>query len=154
RGSVSVPVRRLAMNASQGRQAVGRASSPSGRPGRPSYMAVCGGGRPARVLIWLFVAMTFSGCTSLGQWARNGFKVGPNHEAPPAPAAADWVDSNPPGVSNSPAQDRAWWTVFNDPTLNELIETAFEQNLDLQTAGMRILEARAQRGIAAGNLFP
>jgi NodT family efflux transporter outer membrane factor (OMF) lipoprotein len=98
--------------------------------------------------------MTLAGCTSLGQWARNGFKVGPNHEAPPAPAAADWIDFNPPGVSNSPAQDRAWWTVFNDPTLNELIETSFDQNLDLQTAGMRILEARAQRGIAAGNLFP
>jgi NodT family efflux transporter outer membrane factor (OMF) lipoprotein len=38
--------------------------------------------------------------------------------------------------------------------LNELIETAYSQNLSLQVAGLRILEARAQLGIAVGNLYP
>ena len=40
------------------------------------------------------------------------------------------------------------------PGLNGLIDTARAQNLDLRAAGTRILEARAQRGIAVGNLFP
>jgi len=44
--------------------------------------------------------------------------------------------------------------VFNDPVLNRLVYTAYQQNLPLKIAGLRILEARAQRGIAAGSLFP
>lgn len=102
----------------------------------------------------LVFVLTTSGCTSLNHWLQNGFKVGPNHAPPAAPVAEAWVDQADPRVKNAPAQDCAWWTVFNDPTLNRLIDTAYHQNLDLQTAGARILEARAQRHIAAGNLFP
>jgi NodT family efflux transporter outer membrane factor (OMF) lipoprotein len=47
-----------------------------------------------------------------------------------------------------------WWAVFNDPTLDSLIETAYQQNLTLRVAGARILEARALLGIARGELFP
>ena len=50
--------------------------------------------------------------------------------------------------------DQAWWEVFNDPILSSLIETAHQQNLSLKAATARILEARARRSIAAGNLFP
>ena len=44
--------------------------------------------------------------------------------------------------------------MFNDPTLTSLVQTAYQQNLTLRAAGARILEARALRGIAVGNLFP
>lgn len=111
-------------------------------------------GRTARPAIWLLITLMCTGCGSLSNWARNGFKVGPNHETPPAPVAADWIDAGAEGVTHSGAQDREWWTVFGDTTLNGLIDTAYAQNLDLKTAAFRILEARAQRGIAAGNLFP
>jgi NodT family efflux transporter outer membrane factor (OMF) lipoprotein len=47
-----------------------------------------------------------------------------------------------------------WWTVFNDPILDTLIRTAYQQNLTLREAGARILEARALLGIARGDLFP
>ena len=30
-------------------------------------------------------ALGQSGCTTLSEWYHNGFKVGPNYEAPPAP---------------------------------------------------------------------
>src|SRR5437899_1904917 len=80
------------------------------------------------------VILTISGCTSLGQWARNGFKVGPNYADPGGPVAAEWVDHADPSVASSPAQDQAWWTVFNDPTLNRLIDSAYRQNLDLRAA--------------------
>jgi NodT family efflux transporter outer membrane factor (OMF) lipoprotein len=100
-------------------------------------------------------ALALAGCTtSIGQWVRNGFKVGPNYSPPEAPVAAEWVHLSDPGVRNTPAQDYAWWTVFNDPVLNGLIDTAYRQNLDLRAAAARIMEARARRGIAAGNLFP
>ena len=48
----------------------------------------------------------------------------------------------------------AWWQTFNDPVLDSLVASAYQQNLSLRVAGLRILEARAQRAIAAGELFP
>lgn len=102
----------------------------------------------------LVVVALFTGCTSLRQWFHNGFKVGPNFVQPPAPVAEAYIDVEDPRVSCDPALDCSWWTVFNDPTLNGLIDTASRQNLNLRIAGTRILEARAARAIAVGNLFP
>jgi NodT family efflux transporter outer membrane factor (OMF) lipoprotein len=100
-----------------------------------------------------------SGCTTaphsnLIDWVKNGFEVGPNFCPPSAPVASSWIDSGDGRVRVDPAQDCAWWTVFNDSTLNGLVETAYKQNLDLRAAGARILQSRAQRNIAIGNLFP
>src|ERR1019366_5105622 len=36
----------------------------------------------------------FCGCTSLPDYLRNGFKVGPNYVTPPAPVAHDWIDAD------------------------------------------------------------
>ena len=36
-----------------------------------------------------------------------------------------------------------WWTIFNDPVLNKLVETAYGQNLTLREAGFRVLKNRA-----------
>jgi outer membrane protein TolC len=44
--------------------------------------------------------------------------------------------------------------VFEDPVLSTLIETAYQQNLSLQIAGLRIMEARAQLGVATGLQYP
>ena len=40
------------------------------------------------------------------------------------PPCAPWVDSANPRVISEPAADCSWWTVFNDPVLNGLIDTA------------------------------
>ena len=50
--------------------------------------------------------------------------------------------------------DWDWWTVFHDPVLDRLIEIAYEQNLTLLSAGTRVLQARAQLGIAIGEFYP
>jgi NodT family efflux transporter outer membrane factor (OMF) lipoprotein len=47
-----------------------------------------------------------------------------------------------------------WWGLFNDPVLSRLVEIAYAQNLTLRGAGVRVLEARAQLGIAIGELYP
>ena len=98
--------------------------------------------------------LILSGCTSLRDWAHNGFKVGPNYQKPPAPVASEWIDSKSQGVNVAREDLCNWWKVFNDPVLNTLVDQAYRQNLDVRTAGTRILAARAQRNIAAGNLFP
>ena len=49
---------------------------------------------------------------------------------------------------------RFWWRMFNDPVLNELVETARRENPTLRIAGLRILESRAVLGIASSNRYP
>jgi NodT family efflux transporter outer membrane factor (OMF) lipoprotein len=111
--------------------------------------------RACRIATIGAILLLAPGCTtSLRQWVHNGFKVGPNYCPPGAPAADQWVDEGNPAVDSSHAEDWAWWTVFNDPTLDELIDVAVAQNLDLKATAARIIEARARRRIAAGNLFP
>ena len=97
-----------------------------------------------------------SGCvtTSPLDYIRNGFKVGPNYCRPPAPVAEQWIETGSPNVRSRHLQYADWWSVFKDPTLNSLIATAYEQNLNLRIAGTRVLQARAQQAIAAGNFFP
>jgi len=56
--------------------------------------------------------------------------------------------------SSSATQQEEWWKVFKDPILDQLVETALQQNKSLEIAGLRILEAQAQLGIATGNLYP
>ncbi len=92
----------------------------------------------------LAVALSSTSCT----------RVGPDYVRPPAPIPDDWMETNEPAVKREPIEVSAWWTVFNDPVLNTLVETAYRQNPSLRAAGVRVLEAQAQRGITIGELFP
>jgi NodT family efflux transporter outer membrane factor (OMF) lipoprotein len=93
------------------------------------------------------------GC-NLRDWVRNGFKVGPNYCRPQAPVASEWIDYRDSRVRSEEADLSQWWRAFNDAVLNQLVDTAYEQNLSLREAGSRVLAARAQRDFAVGNLFP
>jgi NodT family efflux transporter outer membrane factor (OMF) lipoprotein len=108
-----------------------------------------------RLAVVVIVAVCCCGCTSVQEWVHNGFKVGPNFHEPVSPTADSWIDATDPHfVAATMPDDARWWSVFLDPTLSSLIDTAYRENLDLKTAATRVLEAQAQRNIAAGNLFP
>jgi NodT family efflux transporter outer membrane factor (OMF) lipoprotein len=96
------------------------------------------------------LAIALSGC----EWAQNGAKVGPNYTEPTAPVASTWIDYQDQQAKPQSIDLSSWWGVFSDPVLDSLINDAAHQNLNLRTAGERIEEARALRGIAVGNLFP
>src|SRR5262249_52550999 len=102
----------------------------------------------------LLLAVPLSGCTPLREYIRNGFKVGPNYGRPPAPVAQDWIDAADARVRKDSDGRRRWWTVLHDPGLHALVCDAYRQNLTLRQAGFRVLQARAQLGIAIGNFFP
>jgi multidrug efflux system outer membrane protein len=53
-----------------------------------------------------------------------------------------------------PLGDQKWWEVFQDKQLQDLIHTALQQNYDVRIAATRILEARAQVGIARADQLP
>ena len=88
------------------------------------------------------------------QWWRNGWKVGPDYCRPAVPLADDWVTGFEPEFSEGCESGEFWWHAFGDPILDQLIQVAYQQNRDLRAAGLRVLQARGQRAIAAGNLFP
>jgi NodT family efflux transporter outer membrane factor (OMF) lipoprotein len=115
-------------------------------------------GRPGTTLLSLALLVSFvvglCGCTSVSEYVRNGFKVGPNYSAPNAPVAPTWIDAKDPKVRLDNPDLAAWWCTFDDPVLNDLVQRAYNQNLTLRAAGLRILEARYQRAIAFGNIFP
>ncbi len=80
--------------------------------------------------------------------------VGPNYVKPTAATPGEWIQQQDPKIKSGDADFSNWWTVFKDPVLDTLVEKAFQQNLDLRIAGIRILEARAQLGIAIGDQYP
>ena len=82
-----------------------------------------------------------------------GCMLGPNFKPPPAPVASTWIESGTPALDVQ-SQYPKWWTVFNDPALGRVVDRAYRQNLTLRTAGVRVLEARAQLGVAIGELYP
>jgi len=105
-------------------------------------------------LLAAFLLIVCTGCTSWRDYLHNGFKVGPNYHRPNATVAQHWIDAGDIRTERNPEILRCWWTTFNDPKLNELIACAYRQNLTLREAGFRILQARATRAIAVGNIFP
>jgi len=85
--------------------------------------------------------------------------VGPDFKRPDVP----WLDDWQPGAIESPAAESAppprslpdeWWRVFHDPVLDQMVAEAQRLNPGVRTAGMRIMEARAQLGIAGSALYP
>jgi len=82
-----------------------------------------------------------------------GCLVGPKYAPPRVDLPDAWSDLKSPTAA-PPAASARWWDSFDDPTLSSLVERAVAQNLTLRQAGLRVLEARALRGIAAGQFFP
>jgi NodT family efflux transporter outer membrane factor (OMF) lipoprotein len=113
---------------------------------RPSRRALYGGA--------ICLTICLSGCTSIGDYFRNGLKVGPNYGKPPAYVADQWIDSADQRVRSETDDISQWWAVLNDPVLNSVVQSTYQQNLTLREAGFRVLQARALRGIAVGELFP
>ncbi len=50
--------------------------------------------------------------------------------------------------------DAPWWEVFRDPVLQDLIQQALANNLDLKQAVLRVEQARAQVVVVGSPLFP
>src|SRR5262245_50551868 len=89
-----------------------------------------------------------------------GCKCGPDFKMPNMDAPATWAGvakraSSASFATTTNAADIAqWWKTFNDPVLTRLVHDAVATNLDLRIAQVRVREARASRGVAAGGLWP
>jgi len=95
------------------------------------------------LVVGLFLSL-FVGCVS----------VGPNYEKPESNLADSWNQAIMADFQSGEPTLETWWTLFNDPLLNELIQKAESGNLNLKIALARIDEAAALRGIAKSDWFP
>ena len=105
--------------------------------------------RIARLIASLLSALlVIGGCTVLG----------PDYEEPEVTWLDDWRSTVYPTTEGTLEEQanslQVWWHLFKDPVLNELIDTAYNNNLSLRIAGLRILESRAILGIAGSGLYP
>lgn len=69
------------------------------------------------------------------------------------PMPEGWNDDSEVFQQTLPVDDR-WWELFNDPTLDSLIAVATERNYSVETALMRMEQARRQVAITRGGLLP
>jgi NodT family efflux transporter outer membrane factor (OMF) lipoprotein len=88
--------------------------------------------------------------------ALAGCAVGPDYVAPKTTLApfhnADAVASRQTTLP-APKLD-TWWTGFNDPMLEKVVQRALDQNLDLQASIARVTQARAAAQAAGAALLP
>jgi NodT family efflux transporter outer membrane factor (OMF) lipoprotein len=80
--------------------------------------------------------------------------VGPDYARPPVKLEQTWRETADQRVRTAEGNYKDWWRVFKDQTLNQLIDNAYQENLTLRIAGVRVLQARAQLGAAVGELYP
>ena len=85
--------------------------------------------------------------------------VGPDFKPPEVRWLDAWTGGSLESLSiqlrgSTRSQTQEWWRNFNDPALDQLIAEAQRVNPNVRTAGIRIMEARAQLGIAGSTLYP
>jgi multidrug efflux system outer membrane protein len=94
-----------------------------------------------------FLALMVIGCT-----------VGPNYKRPAVDVPGSYRQALAPDVapaSPSPSiADEQWSAIFQDATLQRLVQEALANNLDLRIAAQRVLQAQAQVGITRSQQLP
>lgn len=93
------------------------------------------------------IVIALAGCTA----------VGPDYVAPTAASidASATTFRNAPAFAAYASVDLAtWWTGFDDPILNRIVDRALAQNLDLAQAAARVAQARAATELARAALLP
>lgn len=80
--------------------------------------------------------------------------VGPDYQQVEMITPDAWNESVRHDLTSSRDRLDQWWTRYQDPALDRLIETTRTNNPNLEIAAERIRQARAQRNQAASPLFP
>ena len=97
--------------------------------------------RSARIISGVVATALLGGCA-----------IGPNYKRPSV--------AEPPtfrGQATAEAAslaDASWWDVFQDPSLNALIQEALRNNYDVRIAAARVQEARASFVVSRSDLYP
>lgn len=99
--------------------------------------------RPIRA-IFFAALISVTACTT----------VGPDFVEPEVPVNQQWLEDDTEHFRATPQELAEWWRTLNDPVLEELVRLTHERNNNLKIAGLRVLEAQANLGIATGSRYP
>lgn len=94
-----------------------------------------------------------------------GCAVGPDYQKPDVDSPEGWIykdsvkalDSSKAFIKDSTAiaiADTAWWRLFNDSTLTELIQIGLKENSDIKLASARVEQFLANYGITRSSFYP
>lgn len=92
----------------------------------------------------VLVCLTFLALTSC--------EVGPPYHSPETYTPETWKHQQ--DIADDDEDVCHWWDIFNDETLNDLMQQALAANHDLFAAVDRVVQARAMAGIVRADLFP
>ena len=96
--------------------------------------------------IFLLIALIISGCA-----------VGPDFKQPEVETPDDYRFSEVLQVDSSYADsliNLPWWTLFEDPLLDSLVQIALEENKNILIAASRMEQARATLGFVKADALP
>lgn len=90
-------------------------------------------------------------------FALSGCAIGPDYLRPSALLPSLFGEAKPAetvAIAPNPAVDPRWWTLFNDATLNDLVDQALSNNASLRQAVARVEQAEAVAREAGASFFP
>ncbi|MBV6479287.1 MAG: Multidrug/solvent efflux pump outer membrane protein MepC [Ignavibacteria bacterium] len=97
--------------------------------------------------IFFFLLVLLAGCSA----------VGPDYERPEVDKPADWMNKDSIIYIDSTdrtAADTAWWRLFGDTILTNLIHTALVENADIKIAAARVEQYLAYYGVSKSEFYP
>lgn len=81
--------------------------------------------------------------------------VGPDYKRPELALPESWPQQQDAAAAQKAnSADEQWWHLYGDTILDQLEDEALAHNSDIQVAAARVLEVRAQLGIARADQFP
>ncbi len=83
--------------------------------------------------------------------------VGPDYDRPDISKPATWLSKDSVikiDSADMSAADTAWWKLFGDTTLTNLINTGLQENADIQIAAARVEQYLANYGITKSAFYP
>ena len=92
-------------------------------------------------LVVAFLPLLFAGCT-----------LGPKYVRPAVQPPANFYTEQQSTAAS--AADMAWWDLFKDPVLQDLVREALKNNYDLQLALARVEQERALVGVSRSQYYP
>lgn len=100
---------------------------------------------PFRVLVAGIALASTVSCSNL---------AGPEYQRPEVPTKTAWSGDGGQGVSATETIRPEWWSAFGDPYLDELVQRAIAESIDLRILAARIDVAGAAIGAEKAGLLP
>jgi len=85
-----------------------------------------------------------------------GCAVGPDYQRPPLESPETWITADTTFYADSSAAlaDTAWWHLFGDTVLTNLVAVGLQENTDIRVAAARVEELMGRYGVARSDYFP